>query len=473
MVGEEVHHPKYGRGVVKGQLHRGHGLYVAFEGGYRRWVLATEVEPVSPAWPREGQPQRSTTAQAARDARQPPGDGSAVPERTREEAPVSTARETLMLPDSPIYSRRVVEAFRMGIVPDDCVTSLTVGRDTETEHLKEWLAQGGGSALVVGEYGSGKTHLLRHLSLQALEQHYAVASVQLDPNEAPLYKPKRIYREVALSLRYRQADSCRTLGFRDLLRARSAREALRDHRYFRELGDGYATEPQYEELFWEWIEAREDVLRPVDWLADPYGNRYNRFTYVPAIYSHTTTANVVCYLLSGLAWAATHALGLRGLVILLDEAESMDVGATYSQMARGLNLLRGLIRVSNDDESLLQKPLRSGLVYSGRGIGPQIPFLYRRGCGLRFVFGFTPIPLLDEVVELRSTYRLDLKPLAPESLAVLFDWVCEHYSRAYDYEVSPQTRRSLLSTVLARAGNTRSFAKGCVEILDLQRRDSR
>lgn len=472
MVGEQVRHPKYGLGVVKGQKHRGLDLYVAFEGGRRRWVRATDIESVSPARPPRSGEQRPMVVGAGRGSGRAPGGGAVRPVHARDVVTHGTGREGVVPEWTPFYSRRVVEALRMGIVPDDCVARLTVGRDEEIASLRHWLERGEGSAVVVGEYGSGKSHLLRYLALQALEQGYAVASVQLDPNETPLHKPKRIYKSVAASLQYRPGDSSRALGFRDLLRAHSVQEALGDHRYFRELGNGYATEEQYEELFWEWIEAREDASRPEDWLRDPYGYRYNRFAHVPPIYPHTTAANIICYLLSGVAWA-THGLGLRGLVVLLDEAESMDVGGSWSQVERGRNLLRGLVRMAYDDERLLDAPLRSGLVHSGMGIGPQIPFLYRKGCGLRFVFGFTPTPLLDQLAELSSAHRIDLRPLGRDALTTLFEWVYEHYSWAYDREVGSHMRQRLLDTVLRRAENTRAFAKGCVEALDSQRRDRR
>jgi hypothetical protein len=354
----------------------------------------------------------------------------------------------------------------MGIVPDDCVASLTVGRDQEIASLQQWIEQDKGSALLIGEYGSGKSHLLRYLYLQAMKQRFVVAQVQIDPNETPLHKPKRIYRNVALTLQYRLPDHPTPLGFKDLVRAGLQDKTLLDHEYFGYLANKVTSDAWYEDMVWEWIQASEDAPKP------GWGYLYNYFSYLPPIYNHTTSANIICYLLSGLAWAAVQSLGLRGIIIFIDEAESMDVNASRSQLERGINFLQGLIRVTNGDKKLLKEPQYSGLVHSGVSIGPRIPFLYKQDCGLRAVFGFAPTPLLDEIPELRSTPRVNLEPLSKNFLATVFRWVRQHYERAYAIEISDAEVGQSLDTLLRKSENTRAFVKGCVEILDYQRYNS-
>lgn len=467
MPDQVIHHPKYGRGVVKGQMHRGLDLYVAFGDGFHRWIRATELTLSSPAQLVVKTPPHAVILPQQPLVSPPP---LKIAIATIRPTPLSLLpHDQPVEEDSPFHSRRIVEAFRMGIVPDDCVASMTAGRDDEVERLQQWLMQNKGSALLVGDYGSGKSHLLRYLSLQALEQHYAVAWVQMEPNETPLYKPKRIYHDVAESLQYRLPGQTKLLGFRDLVRSSLENGALRDHEYFKHLLDESASDVQYEDMFWEWIEASEDVVRPIDWQEDPWGYRYNRFQYVPPMYGHTTAANIICYLLSGLAWAATHALGLKGVLVCIDEAESIDVSASQTQVDRGRNFLQGLVRVTNDDERMLGSPFHSDLVYSGTGIGPRIPFIYRKECGLRLVFGFTRTPELDRTTELRSAFRVDLESLDRSALATIFGWLRQHYSRAYNLEISDAVSAPLLDVVLRVMGNTRSFAKACVEILDFFR----
>jgi hypothetical protein len=357
----------------------------------------------------------------------------------------------------------------MGIVPDDCVATMTAGRDRELAMLRTWLTQQYGTALIVGDYGSGKSHMLRYLEVKAIEAGYAVAWVQLDPNETPLYKPKRIYADVARSLRYRALGEDRTLGFRDLLMDSLGHGQLQDHMYFALMADDALTEDRYVDMFWEWIEASDDNLRPVDWEFDVYGTPYNRFSYVPPIYTHTTAANLVCYLLSGLSWAAVHSVGLKGLLVLVDEAETMDMSASPTQIQRGQNLLRGLVRTAEADPKLLGLPQYTGLNYSGMGIGPRVPFLYRRDCYLSIAFGFTPTPALSIVPEFRSSQRIDLDPLDRSDLATLFDWVWYHYARAYGMSIPESSIARFRDILLDSFGNIRSFTKGSIEVMDYVR----
>lgn len=357
----------------------------------------------------------------------------------------------------------------MGIVPDDCVVEITTGRDREIACLGQWLREDSGSALVVGNYGSGKSHLLRYLATEALRLRYAVAWVQMEPNEAPLHKPKRIYRSVASSLRYRSPNGSGLLGYRDLLQQSLDSGALRDHPYFRRLRDDAARSDEFRELFWDWIEAAEDPPRPVAWQEDCRGYRYNRFGYVPPLHTHTTTANIYCNLLSALAWSATHVLGLSGLVVFVDEAESLDVSATTRQVEMGANFLAGLMRVAANDRRLLDAPLHSGLKYSRTSLGPTIPFLYREPCGLRLVWALTPTPLLDQIPELRSAFRLNLTTLDEQALSALYTRVREHYCRAYSFDLGEKygSLTTILEQMLATCeGDTRYWVKAYIEQLD-------
>jgi chromosomal replication initiation ATPase DnaA len=72
-----------------------------------------------------------------------------------------------------ISSKRLLEAFRMGVVPHQDIDSFTFGRAYEISALEQGLQElkkGQGDVyLIEGSYGSGKTHLLeytRHLSLK-------------------------------------------------------------------------------------------------------------------------------------------------------------------------------------------------------------------------------------------------------------------------------------------------------------------
>jgi hypothetical protein len=87
-----------------------------------------------------------------------------------------------------IQARRMIEAFRLGIVPHQDVESFTFGREKPIAVMDEALAnlaRGQGDVFMVeGEYGAGKTHLLEYVHHRALGSGIATSLVQFDPAEA-------------------------------------------------------------------------------------------------------------------------------------------------------------------------------------------------------------------------------------------------------------------------------------------------
>ncbi len=82
-------------------------------------------------------------------------------------------------------AQRVIESLRMGIPPNGFVRYFTVGRTTEIDGLTQQLQDKDGTVLLLkANYGSGKTHLLRYIREEALDQNYAVSSVTLDAKGA-------------------------------------------------------------------------------------------------------------------------------------------------------------------------------------------------------------------------------------------------------------------------------------------------
>lgn len=419
-----VFHLRYGRGVVKGARHKGFEVQVAFDDGLTRWVRSDELA--------ETEVVRSV--------------------------PPAAMHVPLAFSDECFKSRRMIEAFRLGIVPYDCVEEFTFGRDEETQNLMDWLDESDESTmLVVGEYGTGKSHLLHHTYGRALEEGFAVAYVEMDPNESPFHKPKRVYSRLVRTLQFRSKQDGQLKGFRDFLKEALARDAFNDHRYLR-----YLIGKTPDETLWDWIEARESSIRP--WSL--YGWRYSR---LPGLYDYSTTANIYCYLLSALGWAAKEILGLKGLLLIFDEAEAVDVFYYNYQFEKGLNFLKALIRAGDNDESLLGSPYNTGLDYCGVGVGPYIPFLYKQLCGLKLLFAFTPIYILNWLHELQSALKIDLEPLTDIALKDVFEHICLLYDSAYDFLEEDLTIDAVFRRVTTQSGRTRLFVKGSVEALDLIR----
>ena len=418
-----VNHPKYGRGVVQESRYKGFELRVEFDDGVTRWVRLDEIT----------------------ESIMPP--------------PVPSSPQPIPPPMSQSFeSRRMIEAFRCGIVPHDCVQDFTFGRDREIQQLMEWLRDPDKSTLLlVGEYGTGKTHLLDYTYWYALHENFAVARVEMDPNEVPFHKPKRVYARLVQTFRFRSIIDGQFKGFRDFLKETLALGAFEDHEYFCHLIGRTS-----DENLWDWIEAREAGGKP-------WG-----YWELPSMYDYSTAANIYCYLLSALGWAARNILGLSGLLLIFDEAEALDM-SYYYQFEKGLNFLKALTRTASDDAQLLEPPYKSyaGLDYCGRR-GQHIPFLYRQPSGLKLLFAFTQAG--DEIisaftqagVEIERA-RIDLQPLSDAALKEVFENICLLYDSAYDFLEEDLTIDRIFKRVTAQGGRTRLFVKVVVEALDLAR----
>ena len=112
-----------------------------------------------------------------------------------------------------------------GIPPTRNLEAYTVGIDSILDTLKEeylggYLRDGGSSfKLVVGEYGSGKSHFLYRLRDLAWEFGYVVSRTELSPKECPYDNQLKVYQAVVNNLIYHSpnTDSADTNGLEPFL----------------------------------------------------------------------------------------------------------------------------------------------------------------------------------------------------------------------------------------------------------------
>jgi len=101
---------------------------------------------------------------------------------------------------SPQRRDDVIDALRRGTVPQVGLGELAVGLDRFARSLDEELerVRRGGSLFkaVRGEYGSGKTFLVRWLAEQARREGFVTAEVQVSESETPLHRLETVYRRV-------------------------------------------------------------------------------------------------------------------------------------------------------------------------------------------------------------------------------------------------------------------------------------
>ncbi|MFC1834264.1 BREX system ATP-binding domain-containing protein [Thermodesulfobacteriota bacterium] len=424
MVGKIVTHDSYGTGTVRASRHKGLELFIDFEDGLSRWVRCDEMQ----------------VGDVARD-------------RTRVPQPAEH------LPEDQFKARRMVEAFRLGIVPQDCVEEFTFGRTEELKRIRDWFSDSDESTLlVIGEYGSGKTHLLRFAYEEALRSGYACAFAIMDPDQAPFFKPKRVYASLMQSLRYYDNEQQHIGGFRELVERCLKHPEFGQHAYWGQIKDRCP-----DDFLWNWISGREIATRP--W--NPVTGSV--FKKLPGLYDYGTAANIYCNLLSSLGWGARNIAGSKGLLLFFDEAEAIDRYFYAYQPQQGRNFLSALIRTAGDEKVLLNHPRSSSLQYCRVGSGSPLPFLHKVPSSLRLVFSFTPGYTLARLPELASPQGIELDSLSDAALGEALAELMGTYQRAYAQDASELRLDQILPAISLQDGRTRQFIKTSVEAFDLLR----
>ena len=106
---------------------------------------------------------------------------------------------------SPRRRRETIEALRRGTVPSAGLDLLAVGLDRFAPALdRELDAASSGAAVfkaIRGEYGAGKTFLVRWLAERALRRGFAAAEIQISETETPLHRLETVYRRLTESVR--------------------------------------------------------------------------------------------------------------------------------------------------------------------------------------------------------------------------------------------------------------------------------
>jgi len=426
-IGEEVHHFKWGKGVVKAQRYGGNELFIQFDNGAVTWIRKKTL---------------TRTSEGAIDSViVQPTDITRVPE-TRNETHIN---------------RRAIESFKLGIVPP-FVKNFIFGRDNEIEYIGKWLNQDVQNYLLLfGEYGTGKSHFLKYIQEIALEKNFAVSHCSLDPEESPLSKPKMVYRNIVSNFQWMNDK-----GFREYIIELANRNPSRKR------GNPYIENiirhPKHEEIFWKWIEG-DDVIKTIDGF--------------PSLYPWSTAANIFCNLLSAFGHFAVHEMNMEGLLLLFDEAESLQFPYAYSyQYSRGINFFKGLLLTASSDPRLhseqvsLSAPrtgFQTDLIYCGRN---QMPYLYDNPSGLKVLFALTPSEIIRQFcVEVGFDRYLQLERLTKDHKLEVVNAVQQIYRLAYPGMNFTNFERNIIQEKVMELGrdNIRNLLKCTIEAMDLCR----
>jgi hypothetical protein len=417
-------------------------------------------------------------------ASQPTRAPAAAAKASQPSGATSTAASSAATPADDARHRAliVLEAMRLGVVPRGGVGAYTVGRDAESKSLLSALdpepGRGGRLRVVVGDYGTGKTHLMECVRQEALERGWAAGSATLDGREITPAHPRRVYSALVRGLTLpgrREAgglpalfDALLASGYAPL--AVSSRGA---HRYldpalhfYGRLGE----EPALRDLLVEWIEGQpgehSDVLNGLIRGSVPGPS-------LLAMPDFRTFAAVYAYLLGGIACLVRTA-GARGLCVLLDEAEFYAaLDAEHRAFADNLFGCWALASLGGETGRRTAEHVARG----GQEVHRRLPLVHRPDQPLACVVFLTPEPkglrALDFWVDLQR-HMVEIGPLGSRDYAELFDRVHTVYRAAHPGFALPlesaQPMGELLAALAAGAlANPRGVLKLVVELFDVYR----
>jgi hypothetical protein len=434
--GRRIRHPKYGEGKVVSKIGGAFLLLVKFDNGITFYVRRDECRFLEP--------------------------------KPRVETPPTIATESLKisLSGSPnISAASFLETLRLGIVPNN-VGEFTFGRESELDRVESWTRQDDSPPLlIVGDYGSGKSHLLECVEDRYLKRGWVISSFQLDPNECPLHRPKRVYSKIIRTMKILKDGE--ELGFRDLMKGYADLKSDAIGHDYLDLVLGMCrhryTSTDY---VWDWIEGTGPI---------------SCYAGLP-LYDDAPSANIYCSILSGIATLARKS-GFQGFLIMLDEAEQIS-GSWYAeyQFLKGLDFFAGLAITSSASDLLIEEPQinddppptligpKSRLPYSAR---KPIHYCRSGSSPFKVIFAFSDIQFLQGLVyqRLGNPLVVHLRPLGDKAKKEILKSLYETYTHAYpnfNYDCIDELVVDIMS-LRKYMENVRMLIKAFIEALDIVR----
>jgi len=315
---------------------------------------------------------------------------------------------------------------------------------------------------------------------QAIERGFGVAYCDIGA-EAPMSRPKKVYRTLMRSLTY-NSENGRIGSLPRFLEhyarhvAAGGENKFSGNRFFEGGLSGMVEDIQAnQELS---AHQHDDFL---DWIS---GEGTSAYKTLP---DHTTSANLYCNMLSALGRASNfvsqvNGIHYKGLILIFDEGESVDAPyVMVKKRERAMNFIKGLAEVSSDNQRIIKEPVtnydgayrgqKTGLIYSG--VIKDVPFTDGQPNNMKTMFAF--VPGLEEVTrELLTHYpcsRIDLDEMNEKEKSQLISKIIEIYSKAYKLDLVANSEELVkrVLNVTRRDKNTRSVIKSTVEALDLRR----
>lgn len=405
----------------------------------------------------------------------------------------------------------IIEALRLGVVPAKEPGAYTVGREKElalVENDLEQVEQHGGSVRTfLGDYGTGKTHLLELIRHKLREKGYLVASAVLSSEEVPPSHPKRVYRNLMGSLLYPDLVGETGHGLEPLLRkAAQLYDVLENFAvdeqeyYFEEKRHLYLTpalvytralqnsqnetpeQIQKEEAAFEhmlaWING-EPIGKTASVqksIKEAFPRQKNGRIF--SLMDFRPWSRIYGYLLSGISRLAV-ACGYKGLAILIDEAEFYNLlsaeNRDFATLFFKALAFASMGSVGNELLPFSEDELNAG----GHGRLQKLPARFHDQANLYTVFAMTPsedgVKALAGAVP--ASQIAELTQLKREDYNVLVERVVDFYIGAWPNANIPRKvirpmqkiAGNMLNT--GRLENPRQAMKFIIEILDIVRHE--
>jgi len=343
-IGDRIRHPDWGVGKVLNLLRGGRVVRVEFDemAGTPWEIPQEEIERLSSEGPPVVSPPKDKDEVPIADR----GNHRPAASKDRQKAGhaldhiVDEKAETPLRQDS-ITARQALEALRLGVVPTSHLDTYTVGRDIELAVIYQDLnfaTRDGGFRVMLGDYGTGKTHFLEMAELLALEMGFLATRATLDSREALPNRPRRIFHQLARGIRYPDDPNIEPRGLRPLLekaaedvnliRRWSAKNSPDYHPYlgpslfYMAVLQAMENSDDLQEHLLDWIEGSE-VASNIE-LEKKLRRATAARTRLYALKDFRTVTHLYTLILGGIAELARQ-VGYKGLAIMVDEAEFYSV----------------------------------------------------------------------------------------------------------------------------------------------------
>ncbi len=360
--------------------------------------------------------------------------------------PVSQRRP----PVDRVLFRRAYEAVNLGVVPPhpEQLLALSIGGDLIAQRTGDWLdaaPESGLCKVILGDYGLGKSHHLKMIEACALRHGWVVSFLEVDPKQVDPAKPHFLYRALTAALRFPvRGDGSRVKGFFDLVgevrqywHNVAPGKCFRNSAWFEPAMTVLRAHPHVERQHYregvDWLSGQISQHTAIRRLATGMGARVRVPRAMPRV---RETADIyVQHLVVINEWC--RALGYKGLLILLDEAEHVR-GFSVRRKDRATNMFDLLARCARPPSGRGEGPI-------GNDHGFWLPKYWREGPHFALVVALTErdavfdsgLEAPDACVFLHD--ESDLLRLQPPSRSQYYRWCLrflEEFESHYPREAS-------------------------------------